>query len=460
MTAGGELFSNWCKNQQNFCSSSLIVYDQLFALTRSILINPKLAIGSQGGENIQDVLNRAENAEFYQFSKGFIQVPCSNVTSFEKMPIFGSGNNLAKWASSIEVYDIQQIASTCNSTGMISHVIDDFTIAVTRYDYANIYHTITDLYTVYILCRFFNRDPKETRILFVDGHPKGNLDNLWSTLFHSYKRLGQYRTSNQSMIFYQELIWSYQQSLSHLDVARGDVKERVYINEFRRHVLTSFNISIIDDSSPVNCDHVSIFLLLRKNYIAHPRNPTGKVSRQIGNEAQLLQELKRKLNESTLFANKIKFNSGSFETLSVHDQLNTVFNSDIVLGIHGAGLTHALFMKQNRVMIELYSRTADHFRLLAQAHNVNYLHCVITETEVSATTVAGCITQMFKLMCPQTVISLTTTISSSATTTTKHLTSSTTTFVTNLTNSTTTTPLSSNTTTTITSTTVSVKVNI
>ncbi|CAF0931217.1 unnamed protein product [Didymodactylos carnosus] len=405
-TAIPVLFSQWCKNQVNFCSSSVIVYDQLFALTRSVILNSKLVIGSQGGEDIQDVLNQSEDVEFYQFKQGFIQIPCSNDSLLRQLPVFGPRNDFTEWALSIDTYNSQQTADKCNTTQVLGHVIDDFTIAVRRRDYANWYHTITDLYTVYILCRFFNRDPKTAHILFVDGHPKGNLDSLWSTLFHSYQRAGQYRASNRSMIFYQELLWSYQQELSHLDISRAPYKDEViYLDDFRQHVFTSFNIKLTNDSAAVNCDLINIFFLLRKNYVAHPRNPTGKVERQINNEMQVLQELQAKLNESKLFSKNTRFKSNYFETLSMYEQLSIILNTDILLGVHGAGLTHVLFMKKNRGIIELSLNTGLHFFFLAQARNVNHLYCPVQQDKVSATDIVECITNMLSLICPSNKIS-------------------------------------------------------
>ena len=78
---------------------------------------------------------------------------------------------------------------------------------------------MTDLYTAYLLCRFFQRDPKSVRILFIDAHPKGNLDIFWSQLFHSYTRLGHLK--NGSSILYRELIWAQPQPKSDIDMQRN-----------------------------------------------------------------------------------------------------------------------------------------------------------------------------------------------------------------------------------------------
>jgi hypothetical protein len=59
----------------NLCNACLIVYNKLFAITRSAILQPKLATGKRlGGENIQEVLNQPEQDEYFHFEQNFIQV--------------------------------------------------------------------------------------------------------------------------------------------------------------------------------------------------------------------------------------------------------------------------------------------------------------------------------------------------------------------------------------------------
>jgi hypothetical protein len=59
----------------NFCDPYFIVYNNLFAVTRSVILQPEFAKGKRiGGENIQDVINQAEQDEYFIFYKNFIKV--------------------------------------------------------------------------------------------------------------------------------------------------------------------------------------------------------------------------------------------------------------------------------------------------------------------------------------------------------------------------------------------------
>ncbi len=71
----GDPLKKWCQNEKKLCDPYLIVYKHLFVITHSVILQPEFAKGKRiGGENIQDVLNQAEQDEYFHFDKGFIEV--------------------------------------------------------------------------------------------------------------------------------------------------------------------------------------------------------------------------------------------------------------------------------------------------------------------------------------------------------------------------------------------------
>jgi hypothetical protein len=277
-----------------------------------------------------------------------------------------------------------------------THLISQTTIAVRRQDYANIYHTITDLYTVYLLCRFIQRDPKTVSILFLDSHPKGDLDIFWSQLFHSFTRLGRLQFAS---VLYTELIWSQPQPKSELDINQRRRNEPSFFRDFHQHVLEQFNAtSAIHEH--LDCKSVNIFFLLRRNYVAHPRNPSGKISRQLTNEKQIIDHLKAKFADYSTI--NLTFNY--FDQLTIEQQLNIITQTDIFVGMHGAGLTHILFMKSSRALVELATSTWQsqiHFELMASINSIKYNRCLIIEgTSTTAETIFHCIRTTLFQICP------------------------------------------------------------
>ena len=74
---------------------------------------------------------------------------------------------------------------------------NQFTIAITRYEYVNMYHTMTEIYNAFLIMEFFNQTQSSTNILIVDGHPSGTLDDVWKTLFNSSEEPNLSRCSRQ-----------------------------------------------------------------------------------------------------------------------------------------------------------------------------------------------------------------------------------------------------------------------
>jgi glycoprotein 2-beta-D-xylosyltransferase len=261
---------------------------------------------------------------------------------------------------------------------------------------------MTDLYTVYLLCRFFRQDPKSVRILFTDAHPKGNLDLLWSQLFHSYTRLGHLK--NVSSILYRKLIWSQPQPRSEIDIQQNRRVAPSYFFDFRDHILKQFNINYQADPK-MSCQSLKIFFLVRHNYVAHPRNPTGKIGRQLLNEKEILDDLKMKFSQYP----NVNFSWNHFEELSFVEQLKIIVETDIFVGVHGAGLTHVLFLKSNGALIELANipRSLSHFDLLASMNKINYQRCLINnKPSTTAPMIYNCITKKLSELCPSVTSSM------------------------------------------------------
>lgn len=266
---------------------------------------------------------------------------------------------------------------------------------------------MTDIFTSYLLCRFFQYDPKTVRILFIDAHPQGNLDLLWTKMFHSFTRLGHLK--NSSSIEYRELIWAQPQPWSAIDIDRNQGTPPSFFEEFREHILKQFDIPYQSNSN-VNCQSLNIFFLVRHNYVAHPRNPTGKVTRQLPNEKEVLNQLKNKFAQHS----NINFTSNHFEEFPFVEQLKTIVETDVFVGIHGAGLTHVVFLKNNRILIELTppKRTGYHFSALAAMHHTNYLDCSLADgpPPVSAERIYQCIMKKILEICPSTSVTVTNTV--------------------------------------------------
>lgn len=90
--------------------------------------------------------------------------------------------------------------------------------------------------------------------------------------------------------------------------------------------------------------------------------------RKILNEDQLISSLKKKSRK--FIVTKVDLN----HHMAFSDQVNITANTDILIGIHGAGLTHALFLPDYSVLFEIYNCEDEHcYKDLARLRGVKYL---------------------------------------------------------------------------------------
>ena len=87
-----------------------------------------------------------------------------------------------------------------------------------------------------------------------------------------------------------------------------------------------------------------IVVILRKQYKRHPADKPENFRRSLANGQQLIEEL-----------GKIVPNVASFhgEDLTMCEQIKLVHSADIFIGVHGAGLVHAWWLRDSALLFEL-----------------------------------------------------------------------------------------------------------
>ena len=220
---------------------------------------------------------------------------------------------------------------------------------------------MTDFYNAFLIMKFFQNTPHDTKILLFDSHPKGSLDPVWAKIFNSYSRVSQLGAFSR----YRHAVWN----IPGYDSPMYDYSnpERIpLIEEFRQFFLKQYGVL---GKSALGCKRLKLVIIWRRNYVAHARNPKGRIERKIWNEVELLR-----VAEKTGF---FSFVIGiQLEKLSMKSQLSIVSNADVLVGMHGAGLTHTLFLPSHAGLIELvpeYFPPLGHFEGLARWRGLHYL---------------------------------------------------------------------------------------
>jgi hypothetical protein len=72
--------------------------------------------------------------------------------------------------------------------------------------------------------------------------------------------------------------------------------------------------------------------------------------------------------------------------------------------MHGAGLTHVIFLHSKRALVELASSswlTQQHFELMASMNTIKYRRCSISnESPTTTQTIFECTKEMISQLCP------------------------------------------------------------
>lgn len=348
-----KVFSEWQQNKKTACDGNVEIYPGHFVSLREVVFRKALVSSKNaGGEEMSNVMEQSEEDEYFTLNKGFFSLTCRELPAEYRLS--DHKGHLNKWLDNT-------ISQSITFAPPVSYT-NDFTIIVKRYEYVNLYHSMTDFYNAFLVMTFFRKSPNGTKILFFDTHPKGSLDAVWNTLFKSAFRVSQL----QAVTRFRHAVWS----IPGYDSPMFDYTEPEsipLIEEFRQFFLKQYRVR---EKRDLDCKRgLRLVLIWRRNYVAHPRNPSGEIERKIWNEKQLLSVA----NKTGLFSLVIGI---QLDRLAMRRQLSIISSADILVGMHGAGLTHAVFLPSYAGLIELvpqYSPELGHFEGIAQWRSLHYL---------------------------------------------------------------------------------------
>lgn len=345
--------TKWLAEPATFCGGNFIGYAHLFAQLKDVKLDPSKNFNHKGGEEIKDVKDQSENAEYLTLDLGYFTLSCPSCADRINY-VYNAREPNSQWLKALK-------CSTSQDNSIVKEkVIDNFVIAVQRYEYVNIYHTMTDWFNTFLMALVFKQNPKNIKVLFMDGHPKGSLDRVWKTLFGSTLQAGRL----DRPLLLHRLVWSINGYGSFIN--QHSLSTVPYIEEFRSFFLQAFNIPT---NHKKDCKSLNIFFVFRHDYVAHPRNMKGVIKRKIENEQELINNMVKSFPGD-------KVTGVQLDSLPFEKQLHTIANTDILIGMHGAGMTMSIFLPSTSGVIELYpsyfSPNNVHFKSIAKWKKIKY----------------------------------------------------------------------------------------
>jgi len=337
----GALFGNGYSSQEEYCKKTeadggdIVCWwnkktEASVCKATNLQIDVTKIFVSNGGEQIHSVQGREEVVEFPRYEVGAFTASCQRTSN-------------AFYEAKIPYYMNKVFAAFDTKPQLNCQAwVEKPALFITRYEYANLYHTMTDWYNTFQTQQIFSL--KDVMVVFLDGHSQSAMDDGWKTLFGDIKYVKQFL--NGPTCFRQAYFvpagYASALSVKFMDSNTRQCRKTKWLMDFVQTFLNNLGLE------PQIRPHLKkkIVIVFRRDYVAHPRVRKA-ASRKISNENEILEALRQKFPSC-----EVDF--VTFETMNMKQQIATVMNADVLIGVHGAGLSHVLFSPQNAAVVELF----------------------------------------------------------------------------------------------------------
>lgn len=119
---------------------------------------------------------------------------------------------------------------------------------------------------------------------------------------------------------------------------------------FRRRAISACSIDEVYPDPVKSKEPKKIVVEIRRPYMRHKQDSLQSFHRILVNPNELLQELKKGFPNAEI-------HSMVGEELSLCEQIKLVHDSDILMGVHGAGLVHLWWLQDHALLFELVPRS-------------------------------------------------------------------------------------------------------
>ena len=290
-------------------------------------IEPTKVQVSSGMENTKDVMGRNEMDEYPTFMKGAFY----GKSPFQFKPT--NKNQNAHLETDFSKYDARLVTLIDSYTvkdNIQGQLKTGKTLAIMRHNYANPWWTINEVFLVWL-----SGVREVDHILFLDGHSKSSMDELWTIAFGG--NLMSIGNLKSPVIF--EKLYVVSDGLGLNSPLSPDFHSGKSTSKCQTDIFEKFVTYILRDISPVS--EKMITLIDRKAYVRHPR---GKTMPRVWNNCESEEN---KLRQAGYNVKRVRL-----ESLSIREQLEQIRATSTLISVHGAGLAWLLFLPSGSKIIE------------------------------------------------------------------------------------------------------------
>lgn len=269
----------------------------------------------------------------------------------------GQRGVLQSWFNELEKYSLINDGSTPETCDV---TIDKPAIILKLDSTSNMYHYFCSFLNLYATIHLNNDFSDDTQLVIWDNHlPRGKFEQMWSVF--SRNELISIKQFENKRVCFKKFVFALPpriiDGLYYNTPLVSDCFKSGLFDAFNKHVLYKLNVSQAYDLDYLSrTDNKPIRTTIVSRSTSH---------RRILNEIELKSALN---NRSKDYIVEIV----DYGNMSFLDQLNITQNTDILIGLHGAGLTHTLFLPDWAALFELYDCQEKCYYDLARLRGVSY----------------------------------------------------------------------------------------
>ncbi|KAL7557116.1 hypothetical protein ACA910_002404 [Epithemia clementina (nom. ined.)] len=263
--------------------------------------------------------------------------------------------------------------------------VKGLTLLVARESYANFYHAMQLWWNTYFTINAddeagLNAFGSPINLIFLDAHPHTSLDTIWSDLYAPVTYLQRdFHFRDKSPITNKILCLEHVRLIppgTNAPFTVAGKNSAKFINHCPSQSMTRrFVDYVLDKYNLTDVGQVPgrVVVIDRLPYLAHPRSDADTIDRQIPG----LASAAKAVLENTLSRSELSLEVVALENLPMKEQLRTILRAQVLVGNHGAGLTHLLFLKKNAHVLEMSCRRLFFRRLTEWSSNQPiHHHCL------------------------------------------------------------------------------------
>jgi glycoprotein 2-beta-D-xylosyltransferase len=355
-----------------------------------IRMHPDKIKMSVGGERLEEVIGRRETEELPVFYAGAFDVEVDHkqrldkgkkLMSYDMLHLLMPKEKNVKKHTMRDLVDSIQLVHSADFE--CSEWVEEPTLLVTRFEYANLFHTVTDWYSAYVASRVTGL-PHRPHLVFVDGHCTAPLDETWNAMFSSVRYAKKivgpvcFRHAILSPLGYETVLFKGLdgeiscQGASAQDLWQApDDEKTARLSEFGEMIRASFDFPVDQHRKRNQVSTPNVLFIRREDYLAHPRH-LGKVESRLSNEQEVFDCLKSWVSNHTEC--KVNLIDGVFAHMPMKEQVRAIQDSSLIIGAHGAGLTHIVSATPKTVIFEIIGAEfrRPHFKLISKWKGLEY----------------------------------------------------------------------------------------